>query len=83
MSNDDIKNSFKIITNGIYGQIKENDLTKSLNFLVPKLGITFLSYEFIEKIKEKYDIGYNDLYNFGLVQSKVRDYEINKILYKI
>ena len=83
MNNENIKNSFKIITNGIYGEIKENNFIKSLNFLVPKLGITFLSHEFIEKMKEKYDIGYHDLYNFGLIQSKVRDYEINKILNKI
>ena len=80
-----IKQELKIIVNSLYGGNSdiETDFINSIHFLCTKLGIKFLTYEFAENIKEKYNIGYNDLYNFGLVQTKVRDYEINNILNKI
>ena len=82
---DIIRQEFKKVINSFYGRNPdiETDFTKSIKFLLSKLDVKFITYEFVEKIKDKYGIVYTDLYNFSLVKTKVRNYEINNILNKI
>jgi len=82
---DIIRQELKKVINSLYGRNPdiETDFTKSIKFLLSKLDVKFITYDFVVKINGKYGIVYTDLSDFHLVKTTLRDYEINNILNKI